>query len=79
MARREPGADPMGSLGVLDAPQAVVQRGETDPGDGRLTLGPLMAIRPQPQRIRRVRTELQECRSPHSTLNLSRAAGSLAV
>ena len=64
VAGAEPGADAVGGSRVFDRAHPVVQRREADPGFGELTFGPLVAVGATPQRIRRIRTQLDERRSP---------------
>src|SRR6185312_6253189 len=48
---------------VVGGGESVGQRGESDPGPGRLLLGPLMSVQPDLDRIRQVGTDLDERRA----------------
>src|SRR6478735_9240313 len=63
VGRAEPIADRLQPDRVVGGGESVVQRGESDPGPGRLLLGPLMSVQPDLDRIRQVGTDLDERRA----------------
>src|ERR1039458_7484623 len=63
-AGAKPVADPREGVRVVAGGEPVGQRGETDPGGGRLPLGPLVPVEPDLDRIREVGADLDEPR-PH--------------
>src|SRR6478752_2316587 len=63
VGRAEPVTDRLQPDRVVGGGESVVQRGESDPGPGRLLLGPLMSVQPDFDRIRQVGTDLDERRA----------------